>query len=161
MAFFTLVNMTCTGFGPMVSGWVELDPNLEWRWIQWIHAMSVLPYSPRRRSSKSDMIFNSFSGVYFVIAALTMKETRQSIILRRVAQKMRKETGNMRYRARVEETQRSLRELIWISCTRPISEWSHSYMIYSLLIVVIEFLFTEPVATSISVGKGKLEWSLY
>ncbi|KIJ65179.1 hypothetical protein HYDPIDRAFT_167441 [Hydnomerulius pinastri MD-312] len=113
MAFFTLVNMTCTGFGPMVSGWVELDPRLQWRWIQWLHAI--------------------FSGAYFVIAAFTMKETRQSIILRRIAQKVRKETGDARYRARVEETQPSLREIVWMSCTRPIM-----------------FLLTEPVATSIS-----------
>lgn len=41
MSFFTLVNMTCTGFGPMVSGWVEYDPRLRWRWIQWLHAMLV------------------------------------------------------------------------------------------------------------------------
>lgn len=41
MSFFTLVNMTCTGFGPMVSGWVEYDPHLQWRWIQWLHAMLV------------------------------------------------------------------------------------------------------------------------
>ena len=49
-----------------------------------------------------------------------MKETRQSIILQRLAQKIRKETGDSRHRARVEETQPSLRELVWISCTRPI-----------------------------------------
>ncbi|KAH7885788.1 major facilitator superfamily domain-containing protein [Phlebopus sp. FC_14] len=113
MSFFTLVNMTCTGFGPMVSGWIELAPRLQWRWIQWIHAI--------------------FSGVYFLIAVFTLKETRQSIILRRLAAKIRKETGNIRYRARVEETQPTLRELMWVSCTRP-----------------IEILLTEPVATSIS-----------
>ena len=50
----------------------------------------------------------------------TMKETRQSIILRRLAQQMREETGDSRYRARVEETQPTLGELMWISCTRPI-----------------------------------------
>ncbi|KAF8552705.1 MFS general substrate transporter [Imleria badia] len=113
MSIFTLVNMTCTGFGPMVSGWVEYDSRLQWRWIQWLHAI--------------------FSGVYFVVAIFTMKETRQGIILRRLAQKMRKETGDSRYRARVEETQPALRELVWISCTRP-----------------IQVLLTEPIATSIS-----------
>ncbi|KAI9573838.1 major facilitator superfamily domain-containing protein, partial [Boletus coccyginus] len=113
MSLFTLVNMTCTGFGPMVSGWIEYDSRLQWRWIQWLHAI--------------------FSGVYFVVAMFTMKETRQSIILRRLAQQMRKETGDSRYRARVEETQPTLGELMWISCTRPIL-----------------VLLTEPIATSIS-----------
>lgn len=49
-----------------------------------------------------------------------MKETRQSIILRGLAQQMREKTGDSRYRARVEETQPTLGELMWISCTRPI-----------------------------------------
>ncbi|KIK93695.1 hypothetical protein PAXRUDRAFT_144509 [Paxillus rubicundulus Ve08.2h10] len=114
MSVFTFVNMACTGFGPMLSGWIEQDPRLQWRWIQWLHAV--------------------FSGVYFIILVFSMKETRQSVILRRLAQKIRKETDDVRYRARVEETQPSLRELMWISCTRPIM-----------------FLLTEPVATSISV----------
>ncbi|KAH0836438.1 major facilitator superfamily domain-containing protein [Lanmaoa asiatica] len=113
MSLFAIVNMTCTGFGPMVSGWVEYDPRLQWRWIQWLHAI--------------------FSGAYFVIAMFTMKETRQSIILRRLAQKRRKETGDPKYRARVEGTQPALRELVWTSCTRP-----------------IQVLLTEPIATSIS-----------
>ena len=75
------------------------------------------------------VVFNEniprFSGVYFVIAIFTMKETRQSIILRRLAQKMRKQTGDSRYRAQVEETQPALRELVWISCTRPIRKCSN------------------------------------
>ena len=33
------------------------------------------------------------------------------------------ETGDLRYRARVEETQPTLRELVWISCTRPIRKY--------------------------------------
>ncbi|KAF9219741.1 hypothetical protein BS17DRAFT_375435 [Gyrodon lividus] len=36
-----------------------------------------------------------------------------------LAQKMREETEYMRYRARVEETQPRLYELMWISCTGP------------------------------------------
>ena len=44
MSLFTLVNMTCTGFGPMISGWIEYDPRLQWRWIQWLHAMLLFPF---------------------------------------------------------------------------------------------------------------------
>ncbi|KAG9309457.1 major facilitator superfamily domain-containing protein [Chiua virens] len=113
MSLFALVNMACTGLGPMVSGWVEHDPRLRWRWIQWLHAI--------------------FSLVYFFVAVFTLVETRQSIVLRHVAQKMRQETGDSRYCARAEETKPTLRELVWISCTRP-----------------IHVLLTEPIAMSIS-----------
>ena len=51
-----------------------------------------------------------------------MKETRSSILLRRMAAKMRKETGNMAYRARIEDEGVSIWTLIFISCTRPIRE---------------------------------------
>ena len=52
-----------------------------------------------------------------------MKETRSSVLLTRLAKKMRKETGDNRYRARIEDERASLRTLIYISCTRPICEY--------------------------------------
>ena len=55
-----------------------------------------------------------------------MKETRTAVLLTRLAKKLRKETGNPHYRARVEDERASLRTLIYISCTRPICERTHS-----------------------------------
>lgn len=49
-----------------------------------------------------------------------MKETRAPVILTRRAKKLRKETGDERYRARAEEELPSLRTLLYISCTRPV-----------------------------------------
>ncbi|KAG8215054.1 major facilitator superfamily domain-containing protein [Butyriboletus roseoflavus] len=80
----------------------------------------------------------------------TMKETRQSIILQRLAQKMREETGDLRYRARVEGTQPALRELVWISCTRPIRKFIILDTNTTARRASIEVLLTEPIATSIS-----------
>jgi len=37
-----------------------------------------------------------------------------------LAKKLRKETGDCRYRARAEDEQGNLRTLIYISCTRPL-----------------------------------------
>lgn len=42
------------------------------------------------------------------------------VILTREAHKLRKETGDTRYRARVEDERTSLRQLISTSCTRPL-----------------------------------------
>ncbi|KAJ7065421.1 major facilitator superfamily domain-containing protein [Mycena amicta] len=98
MSIFTVTALASNGFGPLFSGWVEQNPRLEWRWIQYIH-----------------MILSALCGILLLI---TMQETRSSVLLARRAEKIRKETGDMRYVACGEE--RSLRTMIYISCTRPL-----------------------------------------
>ena len=56
-----------------------------------------------------------------------MKETRSSIILIRIAKKLRKTTGDNRYRARVEDELPSLANLIIIACTRPVRKFIFSH----------------------------------
>ena len=57
----------------------------------------------------------------FVAAVPTcMKETRSGVLLMRLARKLRAQTGNPHYRARIEDERGSLRNLIYISCTRPV-----------------------------------------
>jgi hypothetical protein len=66
------------------------------------------------------LISCSLTGVILALVAAVMKETRSTIILIRLAKKLRKETGDCRYRARAEDEQGNLRTLIYISCTRPL-----------------------------------------
>ena len=42
MSIFALMAVGGTGFGPVYSGWIEMNPKLEWKWIQWIHMMQVI-----------------------------------------------------------------------------------------------------------------------
>lgn len=39
MSIYSLAAVGGTGLGPVVAGWVEMNPRLGWRWIQWIHMM--------------------------------------------------------------------------------------------------------------------------
>jgi len=73
-----------------------------------------------------------------------MDETRGTILLTRHARQLRKESGDKRYRARIEDERASLRELIYVSCTRPI--W---------------LLVSEPVVLSFSVWLGFVWGVLY
>jgi len=73
-----------------------------------------------------------------------MKETRASVLLVKLAKKMRKQTGNLRYRARIEDERASLATLIYISCTRP-----------------IYLLLTEPVVLSFTIWIGFVWGILY
>ncbi|KAK0207636.1 major facilitator superfamily domain-containing protein, partial [Armillaria fumosa] len=117
MTIFTVAAIGGTGVGPMMAGWIEMNQRLEWKWIQWIQMM--------------------ICGIYIALFPLIMKETRSSILLARLAKKIRKETGNNRYRAHVEDERTSLSTLIFISITRP-----------------IVLMLTEPVVASFSVWIG-------
>ncbi|KAG1738858.1 major facilitator superfamily domain-containing protein [Suillus paluster] len=100
MSLYALAVVASSGFGPMVAGWIEANPSLEWRWIQWIHAI--------------------VSGVYSISVLVFVRETRSTVILTRLAHQVRKDTGDSRYRARSEENKSSLMSMIAISCTRPL-----------------------------------------
>lgn len=100
MSLYSFAVVSSLGLGSLVAGWIEANPKLGWRWIQWI---SVI-----------------FSGAYFVLVVVYMRETRVAVITTRLARKMRKETGSDRYRARSEDSDnaRDLKKLIWVSSTR-------------------------------------------
>jgi hypothetical protein len=93
----------------------------------------------------------SVQGTYFLLSLLIMEETRSHIILRRIAKKLCKETGDDRYRVRGEETRPKLSTMIKISCTRPIStSFDDCYTRWCWWRLV--FVLTEPIVTSICVG---------
>ncbi|TCD71766.1 hypothetical protein EIP91_003109 [Steccherinum ochraceum] len=117
MAIFSFNAVAFTGLGPVFAGYVEQNPHLEWRWIQWIHLI--------------------LCGVLALATILFSKETRSDVILSRLARKLRKETGDPRFRARVEDERASLRTRIYISVTRP-----------------FYFMFTEPAVASFSLWVG-------
>ncbi|KAF9520522.1 hypothetical protein BS47DRAFT_1378723 [Hydnum rufescens UP504] len=113
MAIYTFAAFFGTGMGPTIAGWVELK--LHWRWIEWIA-----------------MCFGSVLGLW--MALYGVQETRGHILLGRRAEKLRKSTGDNRYQVAYRP---KMRELIWISITRP-----------------IYLLVTEPVVASISLWIG-------
>ncbi|KAI4527333.1 fungal hydrophobin [Schizophyllum commune Loenen D] len=100
MALFSVTSIGATGLGPVAAGWVEMNPSLGWRWIQWISMI--------------------ISGAYVCILPFVMSETRSPVLLTRLAKKLRRESKDKRYRARIEDERASLRQLIYISSTRPI-----------------------------------------
>ena len=95
----------------------------------------------------------SLSAVYLLLLPFVMKETRSSILLRRIAKKLRKTTGDYRYRAKVEDERTSLGSLIFISCTRPVRKLPFNRLInLKLKYQYSGLLFTEPVVAGVSVS---------
>ncbi|KAI0687388.1 major facilitator superfamily domain-containing protein [Cytidiella melzeri] len=115
MSVFSVAAVGITGVGPVIAGWTEMK--LGWRWIQWISFIVTM--------------------VFACLIPVLMKETRSAVVLTRIAKSLRKETGDHRYRARVEDDRASLKTLIWIACTRP-----------------VYLMVTEPVVASFSIWIG-------
>lgn len=100
MSLYALGVIASAGLGPMVAGWIEASPSLQWRWIQWIHAI--------------------VTAVWCISMLLILRETRSAVILARMARQVRKDTGDDRYRARSEVNKPRLVSMIATSCTRPL-----------------------------------------
>ncbi|KAE9395012.1 MFS general substrate transporter [Gymnopus androsaceus JB14] len=81
---------------PLYNGYI--DQNLGWRWIEWIQLIA--------------------NGALFACELLLLRETRGSLLLARRAKKMRKETGDQRYRAPSELEAVSIKDLLHASTTR-------------------------------------------
>jgi len=100
MSLFALSAIGGTALGPVAGGWIQSNSRLQWRWIQWFHAIAA--------------------GVVLVALIFFMRETRRSVVLARIAKNLRKRTGNEKYMARVETEKQSLKSLLIVSCTRPL-----------------------------------------
>ncbi|EIW78986.1 MFS general substrate transporter [Coniophora puteana RWD-64-598 SS2] len=100
MSMYSLTALFVTSAGPVVSGWIDANPHMGWRWIAWMNAI--------------------FGGAYLLFALVLTKETRATIILAKIARAKRRETGDGRYRARSEVDNVGFWTMVRISCTRPL-----------------------------------------
>ncbi|WVR04612.1 hypothetical protein IAU60_001623 [Kwoniella sp. DSM 27419] len=103
-AVFSFCAIAGSGLGPVAFSWVETNPRLEWRWVWWIQSIMIAALIPP----------------IFII----MRETRETIILRRKAKRLRKERGladGGRYTARSEAGRISFWAAMRTSVVRPIT----------------------------------------
>ncbi|KAF8320057.1 MFS general substrate transporter [Clavulina sp. PMI_390] len=107
MSSFSFCALFATGLGPVIAGWIEMS--LGWRWIEWLA-----------------MIVNGILTLWLIVYGA--QETRGSIILQKRVKRLRKETGDMRYRTKFDPP--DMKALIWISVTRPL------HLLFTELIVI-------------------------
>ncbi|PWN44737.1 putative mfs-multidrug-resistance transporter [Ceraceosorus guamensis] len=81
LCFFSVAPFAGPAVGPIVSGAIAVT-NTDWRWVYWVCAI--------------------FSGVCLVITIFTFKETYAPAILKKKAQRIRKETSDDKYKAPLE-----------------------------------------------------------
>lgn len=78
--------------GPVIYAWVESTPRLEWRWIWWLQSSAYSTVSLFLHIQGLTLVTRIVTiGALFPFILLIMRETRESVILRRRAAKLRKE----------------------------------------------------------------------
>lgn len=138
MSVFSAAPFIGPVIGPLIGGYI--GDNAGWRWLYWVQLI--------------------FSGCVYAAVVLFVPETSHSQILKVRAKKLRKLTGDERYRALVELKPRTMKETIKETLGRPIILLSelivflitiYMSIIYGLLYM---FFFAYPVVYM--EGKG---WS--
>lgn len=96
IACFSFVAVFGTVAGPLIGNYILAGKG--WRWIQWVQ-----------------LIIN---GAVFLLLLVFLRENRGSVLLTRRAKKLRKETGDSRYRSAAEIESPSLKAMLHASTTR-------------------------------------------
>lgn len=123
MALFAVAPFAGPALGPTISGAISVT-GTSWRWTYYVATM--------------------FSGVCALIATVCVKETYTPVLLARRAQRLRKETGDDRYVARIELNRVSPMELITKCILKPFA-----------------LLFQEPMLLAITAYTGYIYGILY
>ncbi|CAG8922792.1 unnamed protein product [Penicillium salamii] len=120
--------MACTTFGPIIGPWVSgFVAVVSWRWCFWIGLILAGASLP---------------------LVIFMPETYAPVILKRRAQKLRKDTGNSSIVSPLEVQSRNLREMIIVTISRPFRMMLHESIVsltslYLALAYAIFYLYFE------------------
>lgn len=112
------------GLGPLISGFV--CEHILWRWLFYILCI--------------------WSGIMTLLVFVFVPETYEPVLLKRKAERLRRETGDSRYHAPLDRSETSLFESIVLSSKRPIMLIFRDYMtmalcFYSGFILAIIYMF--------------------
>lgn len=127
MSLYAVIAFAGNGVGAFGGGWIELQPQLRWRWIQWIHLMQVSYLLSISVPLKILIQFVlSVTAAYFLVFILVVKETRPPVIhpLAKAGDQMISEKAG---RDIARERKSDLRRKLYVSCTRPICKPTRTF----------------------------------
>ncbi|THW30071.1 MFS general substrate transporter [Aureobasidium pullulans] len=97
MAFYTAAPFVGPEIGPIIGGFINY--NTSWRWTFYVLLI--------------------WSGIMLAAIVFLVPETYHPVLLRRKAIKLRKDTGNLAWRAPIENMNKSVFRTVAWSCVRP------------------------------------------
>ncbi|CAO1618492.1 unnamed protein product [Sympodiomycopsis kandeliae] len=98
LAIFSLAPFAGPALGPIIGGFIYVS-GTDWRWLFWVCTI--------------------FSGACFILTALTLPETYAPALIKRKAQRIRKETGDERYKAPLEMVNTTASGLLQATFLKP------------------------------------------
>ncbi|KAL1707414.1 major facilitator superfamily domain-containing protein [Schizophyllum commune] len=113
LAMFTLAPFAGPSLGPTVAGFMNVA-GLSWRWVFWVLTI--------------------FAGTCLILIIFTVPETYAPVILKRKAERLRKETGDDRYYALIETNKISFTKRLEHIVARP-----------------FRIMFTEPMLLAVTI----------
>ncbi|KAG8170129.1 hypothetical protein KVR01_000874 [Diaporthe batatas] len=124
MIMFTAAPFLGPSFGPMIGGFI--NSNVNWRWT---HYMLII-----------------WAFLMCLALVVTVPETYHPVVLRNKARKIRKDTGDERWKAPIEKTNKSLFRTVGVSLLRPFQILIFEPMalilnLYSAILLGILYLF--------------------
>ncbi|KAH6916322.1 multidrug transporter [Coprinopsis sp. MPI-PUGE-AT-0042] len=100
MSIYSSLALAGMGFGTVVGGWVEMNPHLQWRWIQWIFLIV------------GAVVAAAFSSI--------VRETRATFIAKKRAKAASSKQPERYGKPNSSAKNLNLKQLIWVSATRPL-----------------------------------------
>ncbi|KAH8843545.1 hypothetical protein MCOR27_006980 [Pyricularia oryzae] len=143
MALFTLAPFVGPSLGPLIGGFINF--HVYWRWTHWVLFM--------------------WAVALLIALAVFVPETFHPVILRKKAQRLRKETGDERYKAPIERVTKSIPSTVGHSLLRPfqmlISEpICVALDVYSAILLGILYLFFGAFPLVFGVNHGFNLWQI-
>ncbi|VDC02269.1 unnamed protein product [Peniophora sp. CBMAI 1063] len=123
LTFFAVAPFAGPALGPLVSGWIAVA-GVSWRWLYWVLTI--------------------FAGCCLIAATLTLPETYPPVLLKKKAQRLRKETGDDKYYAPLETHKEPINQRI-----------NH------ILAMPFKILFQEPVLIALTLYMSFLFGTIY
>ncbi|SNX82858.1 probable mfs-multidrug-resistance transporter [Melanopsichium pennsylvanicum] len=138
LSLFALAPFAGPALGPIVSGFIAVS-GTSWRWLFWVCTI--------------------FSGVCLVFVIFTLPETYAPIILRKKASRIRKETGDDRYKAPIELVKIELKDRLNKTLLKPFIMLGQEPMllvmtIYLSFVYGVVYLLFEAFPIVFQIGHG-------
>lgn len=139
MAIFSGTVFIAPVLGPVVAGYLS---EAGWRW-NYVCLLVTQDLTPHDKHILLQYLLLIIVGLTWVLSTLMLPETYAVVLLRRRAQKLRKETGDPSYMTEEERFRMPLSEILRTALIRP-----------------MELFFTEPIILFITVSVNVLHATL-
>ncbi|KAI9762421.1 MAG: hypothetical protein M4579_000397 [Chaenotheca gracillima] len=143
MMIYTASPFVGPELGPLIGGFISQYTT--WRWTFYVLLI--------------------WTGAELLLITLFVPETYHPVLLRRKAQRLRKETGNEKWRAPIEKHQRSIAKTVLVSLYRPfqlllLEPMCLNLCLFSALLLGVLYLFFGAFNVVFSTNHGFQPWQI-